>query len=294
MDLGNLKGLTIFAVVVEEGSFASAAKRLGMHRSAVSEQINKLEARLNARLLQRTTRQMMLTNEGERIFPSAKAILIGLEDSEASLLKDKPEGIIRVTTTHDFASNWLMAVVSEFKAQYPEIVIDYLLSDQRVDLVKGKVDLAIRVANIEEHGFIARPLFHDQASVYASPDLVGSNPDKISHSDVETLPWMMFESLNPNNKVCLSNDFDEIELAPSNYDICDSPIILRDTVLKARGLAMQPDRMMKEAVENGQAVKLLDGWYYRKFSYYLLYPSRKHLPMRLRLFIDFLLEFSER
>lgn len=293
MNLANLKGLAIFALVVEEGSFSGAAARLHLHRSAVSEQINKLEANLNIRLLQRTTRQMKLTKEGELIYPSAKLILSGLVESGDNLLQNKPEGKIRITTTHDFASNWLMSVVAEFKQKYPEIIIEYLLSDQRIDLIKSQVDLAIRVANIEENGFIARPLFHDQAGIYASPKLVGSNANSITHSDIESLPWMMFANLNPNNKVCLTNGKDEIELSPTSYDICDSPIILRDAILTGKTLAMQPDRMMKDAVDTNQAVKLAQGWYYRKFSYYLLYQSRKNLPLRLRLFIDFLIDFSE-
>ncbi|CZF82971.1 HTH-type transcriptional regulator DmlR [Grimontia celer] len=293
MNLHYLKGLAIFATVIDKGSFAKAASALGLNRSAVSEQISKLEEGLGVRLLQRTTRQLTLTADGEALYPSAKAIVNGLDSAEPSLNLNKPQGTVRVTTTYDFAANWLLPKAAGFKVQYPGIHIDYVLSDERIDLVKEKVDLAVRIANIEEAGYIARPLFKDKAGVYCSPELANQMGNTATDNNIADYPWVLFEAMTPNNLVTLSNSEKKLTFTPTHFDKTNSPTMMREMVLSGQVVGLQPDRMMEDPLNENRVVKLLPDWYGRDFYYYLLYPSRKHLSLRTRLFIDYLMQFAE-
>ncbi|KXF81887.1 LysR family transcriptional regulator [Enterovibrio coralii] len=293
MKLAYLKGMAIFAVVVKEGSFAAAARRLGLNRSAVSEQVSKLEANLNVRLIQRTTRHLTLTTDGEALYPSARTIVEALEQSENQLNLDKPHGTVRLTTTYDFAANWLLPRLEAFKARYPDIHFDFVLSDKRINLIEDKVDLAVRIANIEEEGYIARPLFHDKASVYASTEFLKRHKIFVDHRDLADLPWALFETLTPNDTVTLLDGQEEYAFSPRNFDRTNSPTMLREMVLSGKTLGLQPDRMMEEPIKQGKVSKLTAYNHARRFTYYLLYPSRQHLSLRTRLLIEYLMQFAD-
>ncbi|USH04631.1 LysR family transcriptional regulator [Grimontia kaedaensis] len=293
MKLQYLKGLTIFATVADQGSFSAAAKFLRINRSAVSEQIRNLESSLGVRLIQRTTRQLSLTVDGQALYPSAKAIAQGLAEAEENLNHNKPEGTIRITAPHDFAVTWLLPKIHIFKKLHPQIQLDYILSFDKIDIVKEGIDLALRVSHIEEEGYIARPLFPDKIGLYCSPALINEMGQTPTIDNISSFPWILYGALAPNNVIPLSNGSCNISLQPENFDKTNSPTLMREIILDGKAVGFQRERAMIEKVETGQVVHILPEWYQRDICCHLLYPSRKNLSLRTRLLIEYLLEYAE-
>ena len=290
IDLSNLKGMAIFATVVERGSFATAAQQLGMSRSAVSEQVARLESQLNVRLLQRSTRALSLTTDGEKLLPHANLVLQSAEDTSAALQEDASQGLIRLTTTNDVMIHWLMPRIDRFREQYPEVRFDFRISDDLVDLIQNKIDLAIRVAAPRTNGFVARHLFDDKMFIYATPEFLLRYDQPKTLDDLQYLRWILIHKVNPNNLVTLNNaQGKEAVITPKIYDHVDAPIIQREMIESGRAIGLQIEGLMAEEENKGNVVRLFPDWYIASLNFHLLYPSRKHLPLRVKYFVEFLL-----
>ncbi len=159
-DLLQLKRLAIFATVVEQGSFAKAAELLQMSRSSVSEQVALLEEALKVRLLQRTTRQLTLTTDGQAVYPQAAQLNQALRQVNELVTQEQPQGRIRITTTADLALDWLNPKLQAFRALYPQIYVDLVLTDHELDLIAGQLDLALRIGYLKDDSLVVRPLFN--------------------------------------------------------------------------------------------------------------------------------------
>ncbi|MFT5705714.1 MAG: DNA-binding transcriptional LysR family regulator [Shewanella sp.] len=291
MKLSKLKAMAVFAAVVDCGSFNKAAKLLGISRPAVSEQIKKLEQLLSVRLLQRTTRNLSLTQEGEKILPLAQSVLESLDLVSHVLTEDEPKGVIRITATYDFTSQWLLPKLSAFSRIYPKVQFDLVISDERLNMISERIDIALRAANIEEDGFVARPIFNDRLQLYASPTYLDSLSKPVSIDNLEQQTWILLDQLMPNNELTIENDLDKHHCKPAHFDKVNSPGIMNELILSGRGVGCLIDHIARDNVKNGKLIKLLPDWHSRSLTFFLLYPSRQHLPKRVRLLIDFLLQF---
>ena len=195
MQLQRLKAMAVFAAVVKTGSFNKAAALLQISRPAVSEQIRKLEDLLKVRVLQRSTRRLNVTPEGEKVLPLAQSVLDSLMMTEKVLLQDQLRGKIRLTATYDIAHNWLLPRITTFRQQYPHIEFDFLISDEKVDLIKNQIDLAIRVSSMDELGFVARKLFEDKLEVYASPNYLNRCAKPVTTESLIEHKWVVINQL---------------------------------------------------------------------------------------------------
>ena len=163
--------MSVFVNVVREGGFSAAAKVLELTPSAVSKQVSRLEDRLNVRLLNRTTRQLSMTEEGETYFQRATAILADIEEAE-SLVADRhgsPRGMLRVTSSITFGRHQIVPLMPEFLNVLPDVRLQLSLSDNVVDLVQERFDVAIRVADLNDSSLVARRLAVDRRVVCAAP-----------------------------------------------------------------------------------------------------------------------------
>ena len=289
MQLQRLKAMAVFAAVVKTGSFNKAAALLQISRPAVSEQIRKLEDLLKVRVLQRSTRRLNVTPEGEKVLPLAQSVLDSLMMTEKVLLQDQLRGKIRLTATYDIAHNWLLPRITTFRQQYPHIEFDFLISDEKVDLIKNQIDLAIRVSSMDELGFVARKLFEDKLEVYASPNYLNRCAKPVTTESLLEHNWVVINQLTNGGEITLYNDSQKVRFSPEDYCSTNSPILSRDMILADMGLGLLIDNIAEPYIRSQQLVKVLPGWQAQHFSCYLLYPSKSYLPRRTQVLINFLL-----
>ncbi|ODA32212.1 LysR family transcriptional regulator [Veronia pacifica] len=281
--------MAVFAAVVNTGSFNKAATLLGISRPAVSEQIRKLEELVKVRVLQRSTRTLSVTPDGEKILPLAQSVLESLVMTDKVLSQDELRGKIRLSTTYDIANKWLLKRINEFSTQYPFIEFDFLISDDRVDMIKSRVDLAIRVSAMDEMGFVARKLFDDELEVYAAPSYLDTLNEPVTTENLLSQRWILISNLKNGGELVLQRQSEILRFSPVNFFETNSPVFAKDMVFSGMGLGLLINHITRDCVEAGKLVKILPGWKARQFSCYLLYPSRSYLPRRMQIFINFLM-----
>lgn len=288
-DLSQLKRLVIFAHVVEQGSFAATAKLLQMNRSGVSEQVAQLEKHLANRLLHRTTRKLTLTTEGEKVYRYAKSIKTQYQDLLDSLQSDHIGGRIRLTTTHNFAVQWLNPRLKAFTDRYPAVQTDLLASDNEVDLIENNIDLAIRIGQLQDSSMVSRPLFRDPLIMYAAPSFLEKYGVPESVEALADYPWVLLEEASPKQLVTLKKDNKIHTLTPKHYHYCNSPIVAISQITCGMGIGLILPSRVEKAVQQGELVPILPDWHSGELTFSIMYSSRRQMPKRVRLLLDFLL-----
>ena len=289
MKLSDLKRLAIFGSVVDQGSFAAAARRLHLARSAVSEQVAALEASLGKRLLNRTTRQMALTPEGREIYERARTLNTVITDLAALSNSEAPRGRVRITTTHDFADKWLIPRLAVFNTRYPEIRFDLILSESPIDLIKTGIDLAIRIGRPRDASLVTRPISRENPLVIASREYIKERGMPATVEDLPSHTWILMEQLNTNNGVTLSGPDGTREFLPSDYHLTDSPQTARIMIEAGMGIGFHLPTLVEKQLKNGALKTILPEWREEQLTYSVVYPSRRFVPMRTRYVIDHLL-----
>ncbi len=288
-DLSELKRLAIFAIVVEQGSFSQAAQVLRISRSRVSEQVSLLEQAFKVRLLQRTTRTLTLTREGESIYTKAALILETFDQIKSDLLQDELSGRVRITTTNDVATNWLNPRLHAFHEQYPNIRFEIIISDSRTDLIKDKIDLAIRTGELHDESLIVRPLFSDHLRLLTSNRVIEAMNKKLTIESVQECTWLLLPQIHPNPQITLFNDQQKVRFTPQKYHICDSPSVLLGMIKSGMGIGFYLPKLLQES-DYRYVQPILSDWYVSELFTSIVYPSRKQLPSRTRCVIDYLMQ----
>lgn len=166
--------LAIFVAVIEGGSFSRAAERLGQANSAISRSVKKLEMKLGVNLINRTTRQLSLTEEGERYFRRVQIILQDMAAAETEILETRntPRGLLRIDAATPVILHFLMPLIKPFRERYPEVKLSLVSSETFINLIERKVDVAIRAGTLTDSSLRARPLFTSYRKIIASPDYI--------------------------------------------------------------------------------------------------------------------------
>ena len=285
-----LKLLAIFATVVEQNSFAAAARKLSSSRSRVSEQVAKLEQLLQVRLLQRTTRKLSLTNEGEQIYKHAVRLESVLKDVEVVINSEVPSGRVALTVNHDIAHKFILPKLAKFKHTYPKIELDLVLEDQAQDLIMEHIDLAIRIGTPKDSSLIARTLFKDSFALFASPEFLKQHYMPETIEELEGLPWLVLPQIFELNKLQALLNNKPVEIKPKQYQLCNSPFMLQRMVTQGLGVSLLLPSTVKQEVEEGKLVRILPELTGEQMQFSVMYPSRKQLPKRTQTVIDFLVE----
>lgn len=284
-------GVMAFMAVAAEGSFARAADRLGVGRSAVSRSIQKLEGQLGARLLSRTTRSMSLTAEGELFFescrPGVERIVQAIEEMR-DMRAGPPRGKLRIGATHGFGRKVIAPLMNEFRKRYPDIGIELLL-DERPDLAVDRIDLAFREGRLDDSQVIAKQLIPMEMFVYASPDYARRHGLPTSVDELQA-----HDCINrrlPNGRL-RTWDF-QIDgrahcVSPHGDIVLNDDDLMLQALLNGRGLAQMPGFQVFDALRKGTLVSCLGEFAPDDRGHYLCYLSRRQLPKRVRVFIDFI------
>lgn len=238
MDFSHLRLLAIFATVVESGSFAAAARKLQSSRSRISEQVSALEESLDVRLLQRSTRQLTITTEGQRVYTHAKKLPDILQQVEAITTPEKPSGRVILTLTHDIAHKYLLPILADFQQSYPDVQLELILDDSALNLIGEKIDLAIRIGIPKDDSLIARVMHEECFSLFASPSYLAKAGNIENNEQLQAMQWVtLTHSLQSDQLHCRQNN-ELIELNVSHAYRCNSPLMQQQMVIQGLGIGM--------------------------------------------------------
>lgn len=291
-------GVVAFLAVVSEGSFARAADRLGIGRSAVSRSVQKLEAQLDARLFLRTTRSTTLTREGELFYencrPGIDRIAQALDDLR-ELRHGPPRGHLRVRATTGFGRKVVAPLLFGFQEAFPDISLDFQLDDRPADLTTDRVDVAFRDGRMEASQVIARQLMPMQALVCASPDYARVHGMPRSVDEIGSHRCINLRAANGRLQGWeFKVDGRAVTLLPPCRQIFNDPDLVLQAVLAGQGIAQLAAYQIGDLLRTGRLVHCLAGQAPDDRGHYICYLSRKHLPARVRVFVDHMMEHARR
>jgi DNA-binding transcriptional LysR family regulator len=291
----NLNDLSLFAETARMGSFAAVAKARGTDPSTISRSIAALESHLGLRLFQRTTRSLSLTEAGDlyltRVMPLVEEILHTTAAARAQ--RSEPTGTLRLTASVTFGQAMIQPLLPAFCAAYPDITLECLFTDQNLDLVADRIDLAIRLAPAIEGDLIASRLMTTRYRVVASPSYLATAPALTTPSDLSHHQLLLF-AIRPFRTRWLFKDLSgTITETPVTGSIILSPAgAILDTALSGLGVALLPSYLTDRHIAAGRLTRLLTDYAVTATSFdtgaWLVYPSRSFLPAKTRAMADFL------
>ena len=284
-------GMQVFVSVVETGSFTAASERLGMSRAAASKYVSQLESHLGGRLLQRTTRRVNPTESGRNYFERCKEILQHLEEADGMVsgLSQQPRGTLRMSAPSFFASRHLMPMVSEFMQTYPEIRVELQCSERAVALVDEGYDLALRISAALDPELIARRLAPIHHVLVASPGYLAQHPRPTTPQDLEQHACVLY-SHTPNSTWHLTKDGATTSVKVSGSMVTDNPGVILESAISGLGITRLPSFLVGDPIRSGELRLVLEDHEMPEMGLYAVYASRKHLPAKVRVFIDFVRE----
>ncbi|OZI72764.1 MULTISPECIES: LysR family transcriptional regulator [Bordetella] len=291
--MDHLTALRVFRRVVELTSFAHAARQLGLSPAAVSKNVGELEAHLQVRLLNRTTRRMSLTEAGALYYDQIVRILDDLDEAGRSLgpMQSRPSGVLRVSAPMSLTLIGLSEAIPRFLRAYPDLSLDLHLDDRRVDIVREGFDLAIRGSDrLEDSNLVARrltllthvlcgaPSYFEEHGVPASPEeLQAHNCIRFSlsgHAD----EWV-FERAGQSVRVAIRG----------RYRV-NSSLAVRDALRAGFGVSLIPLTYVRQDLAEGRLRTVLDDWSMVGTYIYAVYPSRRHVAAKVRAFVEFIVD----
>lgn len=285
--------MMIFVAVVESGSFSRAAERLGQANSAISRAIKKLESKLGVNLLNRTTRQLSLTEEGERYFRRIQGVLQEMAAAETEVMEAKlsPRGVLRIDAATPVMLHFVMPMIKPFRERYPEITLSLVSSETFINLIERKVDVAIRVGKLTDSSLRARPIFTSYRKLIASPDYLARYGVPETAEDLKNHTCLGFTepvSLNTWPVAAQDGQLYEIDCDISS----NSGETLKHLCLNGNGIASLSDFMIAKELESGELVEVLASKRLPvETPFSAVYYSDRAVSTRIRAFIDFISEY---
>ncbi|MGY3448570.1 LysR family transcriptional regulator [Bradyrhizobium sp. USDA 4353] len=290
--MDKLSSLRAFVKVVESGSFAEAGRQLRLSRSAISKYIGELEQSLGVQLIVRTTRHASPTESGQRYFERAVAILADLDaaDQAVSQSQAAPRGLLRLNAPMSFGTMRLGPVVADFMTRYPELQLQIVLSDDLLDPVQDGFDVTLRIAELESSSLVARRIMPVDRVICAAPAYLARHGTPESPEDLRRHTSLTYGFLLTGNQWKLTGRDGDHWIQPA-WSLCvNNAEVLRDVAAKGQGIALIPHFIVAEALASGALTTILSDYKAPPLALYAIYPPTRHLSVKVRLFIDFLVE----
>ncbi|WP_454675399.1 LysR family transcriptional regulator [Achromobacter pestifer] len=291
--MDHLTALKVFRQVVEQGGFAPAARQLSLSPAAVSKNIAELERHVAARLLNRTTRRMSLTEAGTRYYEQVARILDDLQEAEQSLgpMQSEPSGILRVSAPMSLSLLRICPAIPAFLERYPRVSLDLNLEDRRVDIVKEGFDLAIRGTDrLEDSSLVARQLMMLDHVLCGAPAYFRRAGVPTSPEAVRGMECVQF-TLSGHADEWVFTQAGQTQRVPvkGRYKVSSS-LAVRDALRAGFGVSLVPRVYVQDDLASGALQAVLPDWVPVETYVYAVYPSRRHMVAKVRAFVDFLLE----
>lgn len=279
-------GISEFVAVAELQSFTKAAKQLGISVAQVSRNIAELEATLAIKLLYRSTRSVSLTEEGQLYLQHCRHLVASLDEANRTLanLKATPRGQIKLTAPVFYGETRIAPLLHDFMLLYPDTELDLQLSNNKMDLIQGGFDLAVRLGTLESSSLIARKLASRTQYVVASPAYLAQNGTPQNLTELAqhqcltgtVAQWRFMQ----HGKV--------VHFKPQGRIVCNSGVALLDAALKGLGLVQLPDYYVGEKLQNGELVSVLNELRQPDDGIWAIYPQNRHLSAKVRVLADYL------
>jgi DNA-binding transcriptional LysR family regulator len=295
--MDKLSSMRAFVKVVEHGSFSEAARSLHQSRSAVSKYVMELEHALGVQLLNRTTRSASPTENGRAYYERSVAILAELEEADLAVtqLQAEPRGLLRINAPMSFGTLHLGPAIAAFMEKYPELQIQITLSDEQIDSVQEGFDVTLRIAELASSSLIARRLLGVQRVFCASPDYIQRHGAPEHPKDLKNHDCLTYGFLATGTQWKLTGPDGEHWISVPWRLCANNAEVLKQAALNGRGIALLPTFMAGADLESGALEPVLKDYHAPEIALYAIYPPTRHLSLKVRLFIDFLVErFKER
>lgn len=285
--------MTAFVRVVDSKGFSAAASGLGLTPSAVSKLVTRLETRLGVRLLQRTTRALHLTSEGEVFYAAARRIVAEIETLESQLSGQSrsPQGLLRVTTSLAFSTHQLTPILPEFLARYPHVRLELLPTDRVVDMIEEGMDVALRIGRLADTSFMARKIGEDRRLICAAPAYLAQHGAPRRPEDLARHDCILSRERTALNRWQFRVDGEIRTIDVTGRLAVDEGELQLQLAMQGLGIVRLTRLTVAQAVRAGTLVPLLG-----EFSaddpvaIHAVYPHRRHLAPRVTAFVNFLIE----
>lgn len=283
----------VFVQVVDSGSFARAATALDLSNAVVTRQVAALEKHLGARLLNRTTRRMSLTDAGEEFYGRSRSILEQLAEAEAVASQGtrSPVGLLRLSAPLSYGISHLAPVLARFRQRHPQLRLDVDLSDRLVDLAHEGIDVALRIATRLDLGIVSRRIATLDAVVCASPDYLRTRGLPRKPADLARHDTLGFSYLWVGDEWPFTGPDgrrEQIQVHPNVHS--SNGELLRELAIAGGGVILQPRFLVEDALRRGTLVPILESYRTLELNLYAVYLSHRFLPSKVRVFIDFLVD----
>lgn len=294
--MDRLTSLTVFGRVVECGGFSAAARRLNMSVTMVGNHVQSLEDRLGVRLLNRTTRKVSLTETGKYYYERSAQILADLEEADQAVgaLATTPRGTLKIHSNTAMV-RFLLPIISEFMALYPLISLDFSVSERMVDMIEEGYDLAIRTVSPPDSTLVVRKLTSWRHMLVCSPAYRDAHPMPKTPAEIAEHNCLQY-AYYPYGDEWRFEDTEgrQESVKVTGNVVSNSPEMLRYLLANGQGIFLAPSFIVFEEVAAGRLVRMLPDYRPVEFTINAIYPNRSHLPTKVRLFIDLLVErFAE-
>ncbi|HVK93323.1 MAG TPA: LysR family transcriptional regulator [Noviherbaspirillum sp.] len=288
--MDTLTSMKAFAAVVDTGSFAAASDRLAMSRAMTSKYVAHLEEHLGTRLLQRTTRKLTLTESGTAYYDRCVQILADIAEAEEGAVHhtESPRGTLRMTIPVSFGNLHMGPVIADYLKQYPEVKIDMLLTDRRVDLIEEGLDLAIRIGTLPESGLIAKKLGSDHVVICGAPDYLERHGIPKTPAELARHNCLTYSYSSSGDEWKLNGPDGSHTVKVSGSLRATNGDMVKLAALGGVGLIRQPTFLAAQDIRAGRLVEVLSEYTSSELGIYAVYPSRKHLSAKVRSFVDFM------
>lgn len=290
--MDRLSQIAMFNAVVERQSFTGAARVLGVTASAVSKQVSQLENDLGARLINRTTRSLSLTEVGAAYYEQTKDILDALIRAEAVVteLTGKPRGLLRVHIPVGFGQVHLSRVLTGFMTRYPEVTLEVTVLEGHVDLVEAGIDVAVRIGGRQDSSLIRRRLAPNRRVLCASPDYLAQHGTPATPAELARHNCLTHSPEGPHGEWVFTDGGQDHAVRLRGSVRTNSYAVLRDAALAGVGIVRLAGYLVGEDLRAGRLVTLLDDYVAQDADIAVVYPTRRHLSVKVRAFVDYLVE----
>ena len=287
----DINDLLLFAHVVKVRSFSGAARRLNVSKSRVSKAVARLEGELGVRLLHRSTRSLSLTEVGEAYFEHCDRILdeLSLADTTISRLHQEPRGKLKISAPVAFSTMHVASALPDFMALYPDLTVDLTISDRLVDLADEGYDIALRITPEPAQNLVARQLAPIRRKICASPAYLARRGVPLAPADLARHNCLSYTFLDAQEVWHLKGGDGDLAVPVAGTLRINDDEALSQAVLGGLGLAMLPTFIVGRDLQEGRLLEVLPGFVTTERFIYAVHLPNRHLPLKVRAFIDFLL-----
>lgn len=288
--MDTLRSLQAFVKIVELGSLTAAAERLELSRSALTKHLAALERHYGTRLLQRTTRTLSLTEAGRTLHEGIVPLLGDLQALEHRLQEghERPRGRLRVSAPLTFGVRHLAPLVSSFLHEYPDLAIDLELSDRQVRLVEEGFDLALRIGDLSDSSLVAQPLGAVELHVCAAPIYLQRHGRPDHPSELGQHRCLLYSYASDGDTWQFQRGEEHLQVKVAGHLRANNGSVLHRAALDGHGIIRQPDFLVNEDIASGRLERLFLAWHTQAIAIHAVYPHRRLVPAKVRVFIAWL------